>query len=182
MRRAVFLDRDGVINEEVGEHIAHPEGLRLLPGALNAITALYRAEWTIVVFTNQSGVGRGTMSLAELNSVHDALRHQVEVSGGHLEAIYACPHHPGDACECRKPKPGMLFEAAHSHGLDLKRSYAVGDSPRDIAAGHAAGCTTVLSLSGHTALYLPSHFPEPQPDRVVADLATFAEWLIATHQ
>ena len=178
MSRAVFLDRDGVINTEGGQYITRPEDLVILPGALDAIAALTRAGWPIVVFTNQSGVGRGYMPADALDAIHSSLRREVALSGGELTAIYACPHHPEAGCDCRKPKPGMLTQAARDHDLDLSASFAVGDSPRDIAAGGAAGCQTVLVLSGHTKEYIPEQFPAPHPDHVFPNLLAFTHWLL----
>ena len=177
-RRAVFLDRDGVINVECGEHIRHPEDLQLLPGSAAAIAALSKAGWPIVVYTNQSGVGRGYMSMADLDAIHDTLRCQVEIYGGELTAIYACTHHPNEGCDCRKPKPGMLLQAASEHDLDMAASFAVGDSPRDIAAANAAGCSPVLVLSGSTTEYTRDQFPTAQPKHVFPDLSAFAKWLL----
>jgi D-glycero-D-manno-heptose 1,7-bisphosphate phosphatase len=177
-RRAVFLDRDGVINVEGGDYVCRSEDLCLLPGALESIAALTQAGWTVVVFTNQSGVGRGYMSADALDAIHGYLRCAAAKSGGELTAIYACPHHPDDGCECRKPKPGMLLQAAREHNIDLAHSYAVGDSPRDIGAGKAAGCQTVLVLSGHTQEFCPDEFPLAHPDHIFADLSAFTGWLL----
>ena len=178
-RRAVFLDRDGVINVEGGEFVSRPEDLCILPGALEAIAALTRAHWPVVVFTNQSGVGRGRMSMDDLRSVHDSLETLVQRAGGRLSGIYACPHQPDAGCDCRKPKPGMLRQAACEHDIELQASFAVGDSPRDIAAGQAAGCTTVLVLSGHTKEISRDNFPTPHPDHIFPDVLAFTSWLLA---
>jgi D-glycero-D-manno-heptose 1,7-bisphosphate phosphatase len=178
-RQAVFLDRDGVINVENGEYICRSEELCILAGVLEAVAALTRAGWAVVVFTNQSGVGRGYMSADALDAVHDYLRCAVAKSGGQLTAIYACPHHPEAGCECRKPKPGMLLQAAREHNIDLTHSYAVGDTPRDIAAGRAAGCQTVLVLSGHTHEYSPEQFPLAHPNQIFTDLPAFTHWLLS---
>jgi D-glycero-D-manno-heptose 1,7-bisphosphate phosphatase len=176
VRRAVFLDRDGVLNVE-GGYVVRPEDLQLLPGAAEAVARLSRAGWAIFVFTNQAGVGRGYLTLATMHAIHERLKAEIARAGGTLTGIYACPHHPDDICECRKPKPGMLLEAAREHGLDLSLCWAVGDSPRDIAAAQQAGCHTILVLTGHTRSYDTAGFPAPQPDHVFADLAAAAEWL-----
>lgn len=173
--RTVFLDRDGVINAEVG-YISRPDELQILPGVLEAISDLTQAGWKIIVFTNQSGVGRGLITESELQAVHDRLLDLVAAAGGQLTAVYACPHAPDDGCDCRKPKPGLLLRAAREHNIDLATSYAVGDSPRDISAAHAAGCKTVLVLTGHTTEYAATTFPDPQPDLVFHDLLEFTNW------
>lgn len=179
MQGAIFLDRDGVLNVEGGDYVTTPGGLRPLPGALEALAAICRAGWRVFVYTNQAGVGRGIMSLKDLDIVHQRLQLLAHGAGGKIQQIYACPHHPDAQCNCRKPKPGMLLQAALEHGIDLARSYAVGDSPRDIAAAKRAGCATVLVLSGHTPKYPCHEFDGIEPDHVFADLAAFASWLIA---
>ena len=176
--RVVFLDRDGVINAE-GGYVDRPENLYPLPGSLEAIASLGRAGWTSIVYTNQAGVGRGYMSEESLLAVHNHLHNVVRDSGGRLAAIYACVHAPDAECDCRKPTPGLLFQAAKEHGIDLRASYAVGDSPRDICAGHSAGCRTVLVLTGHTAAYDAALFPDPQPDYVFPTLLAFTDWLLS---
>lgn len=177
-KRAVFLDRDGVLSVEGGEYVRRPEELRLLPGAAEAVARLTRAGWPVIVFTNQSGVGRGYLTLETLQTIHDRLRKEIEAVGGVLTAIYACPHGPDEGCACRKPQPGMLLQAAQEHDLDLSQCFAAGDTPRDLAAGKAVGCTTLLVLTGHTRAYDPASFPDPQPDLVFPDLAAAADWII----
>jgi D-glycero-D-manno-heptose 1,7-bisphosphate phosphatase len=149
-----------------------------LPGALEAVARLCAAAWPVVVFTNQSGVGRGYLTEADLDAIHDRLRRDVESAGGRIVAIYSCLHAPDAGCDCRKPLPGLLLRAAADHGIDIANSYAVGDTPRDIAAGHAAGCRTVLVLTGHTAVYDAAQFPVPQPDHTFPTLGDFADWLV----
>jgi len=163
---------------EGGKHVLRPEDLHILPGVLNAIADLTQAGWPVFVFTNQSGVGRGYMTEAALDAIHDYLHCEVVKAGGELTAIYACPHHPTAGCDCRKPQPGMLLQASREHNIDLGASVVVGDSPRDIAAGKAAGARAVLVLSGRTRDYSPERFPFPQPDEVFPDLMTFARWLL----
>jgi histidinol-phosphate phosphatase family protein len=177
MKRAVFLDRDGVLTAEIGETITHPDTLRLLPGAADAAARLNAAGWQVFVFTNQAGVGRGHLTLETLHAIHDRLRAEVAAAGGMLSGIYACPHHPDDGCACRKPKSGLLLQAAAEHALDLTTCVVIGDSPRDIAAGHAVGCRTILVLTGHTHTFDAETFPAPHPDHVFPDLSAAADWL-----
>lgn len=176
--RAVFLDRDGVLSVEGGDYVCDPDELRLLPGSVEAVVRLYRAGWSVIVFTNQAGVGKGYLTLETLDAIHKRLEREISAAGGALTAIYACPHHPDDGCDCRKPKPGMLLRGAMEQGLTLSRCFVVGDTPRDLAAGKAVGCTTLLVLSGHTHSYDASIFPDPQPDLVFSDLAEAADWLL----
>ncbi|MEW6308915.1 MAG: HAD-IIIA family hydrolase [Bacillota bacterium] len=156
LRRAVFLDRDGTIVEQRAGSLTSPAQLRLLEGAGRAVAALNQAGWAVVVVSNQSVVGRGQVSEGTLSRIHAALRQCLAAEGARLDAIYCCPHHPREAlgmyrrgCDCRKPRPGLLFRAARELGLDLPSSYMVGDSASDLRAGAAAGCTSVLVLTGH---------------------------------
>lgn len=179
-RRAIFLDRDGVLNEEGGAYVAHPENLQMLPGSAEAVARLTQAGWLVFVFTNQAGVGKGLVTVENLHAVHVRLSAEIESAGGKLTAIYACTHHPDAGCDCRKPKPGMLLQAAHEYGLDLTRCVAVGDTSRDIEAAKTVGCQALLVLSGHTRAYDPAHFPGAQPDHVFPDLAQAVAWLLLT--
>jgi len=180
-RRAVFLDRDGVLNVEAG-YIVCPGDLQLLPRAADAVARLTRSGWEAVVYTNQACVGRGLVTLETMDAIHRRLQAEICLAGGALAAIYACTHHPDDDCECRKPRPGLLLNAAQDLSLDLTRCWAVGDSPRDIAAAHQAGCRTILVLSGHTREYDADIFPAPQPDHVFPDLNDAVAWLCDTVQ
>jgi len=138
---AAFLDRDGVINHRIpgDTYVTCPAELEILPHVAEAIRTLRSRGYRIVVFTNQRGVARGFMSLADLAQVHAKLEAELAAAGAPLDAIYFCPHDNGDGCACRKPKPGMLLAAAEEHDLDLPRSVLVGDTPRDLEAGRAAG-------------------------------------------
>ena len=178
-RRAFFLDRDGALNEDRG-YISRLEDFVMLPGSAQAVAELNRAGWLVVVFTNQSGVARGMLTAQRLDEIHAKLRAEIAKAGGELTAIYACPHGPDSDCDCRKPKAGMLRRAAAEHGIDLSASIAVGDSPRDIAAGHSAGCQTILVLSGQTRVYDPLSFPDPKPHLVCASLAEAVKRRIGT--
>ncbi|MCS6775974.1 MAG: D-glycero-beta-D-manno-heptose 1,7-bisphosphate 7-phosphatase [Chloroherpetonaceae bacterium] len=179
-RRAVLLDRDGVLTEETGAYVTRPQDLRLLPGAAEAVVRLNRAGWAVAVVTNQAGVGKGILTLPELEAIHAQLQAAIARTGGHLDGIFLCPHHPDAGCDCRKPLPGLLWQAARALQLDLAACYLVGDSPRDIAAGHAAGCHTVLVLTGHTRHYRPETFPPPLPEQVFPALPDFVDTLLRT--
>ena len=176
--RAVFVDRDGVLNRELGGYVTRPEDLELLPGVAEGIARLNGAGWPVIVFTNQAGVGRGRLTAETLEQIHARLRMEIEKAGGELRAIYACLHHPDDGCECRKPLPGMLLQAAREHHLDLAQCYAIGDTPRDIHAAHAAGCQTMLVLTGHTSAFDASAFPAPHPDAVFPDLSAAVDAIV----
>jgi len=149
---AVFLDRDGTLIEEVG-YASRPGQIRILGGVARALIDLADAGYRLIVVTNQSGIARGYMTEEDLERFHDALDQQLHLLGAAVDAYYACPHHPdpGDtprpdlavACDCRKPKPGLLLRAAEDFRLDLEDSWTVGDMWRDIAAGQAAGTRTI---------------------------------------
>ena len=154
-RAAIFLDRDGTICEEVG-YVNHLSRSRLLPNSLEAIGLINQAGLLAVVTTNQSGVARGYFSQDLVESVHAKLQASVTGAGARLDAIYYCPHHPTEGtppwravCECRKPEPGMILRATREHGIDLSRSFVVGDSVADIEAGASAGVPGILVKTGH---------------------------------
>jgi D-glycero-D-manno-heptose 1,7-bisphosphate phosphatase len=148
-RAAVFLDRDGVINENLdGSYVHVWDDFRFLPGAVASIAALNRAGYPVVVITNQSGIGRGYMTEAALQEIHARMIAEVQAGGGHIDAVLYCPHAPQVGCDCRKPQPGMLHRAAADLGLALTQSYFVGDHLTDVQAGLAAGCRSILVLSG----------------------------------
>ena len=145
----VVLDRDGVINRDRADYVKTPAELVFLPGSLDAIAALGRAGFGIVVATNQSGVGRGLFGIADLDAIHDRLQAEVSAAGGHLAGIFACPHAPEAGCACRKPRPGLLERIAHWAGIEPAQMIVVGDSARDLEAARGAGARAVLVRTGH---------------------------------
>lgn len=182
MKWGVFLDRDGTINEEV-EYLNDPEALRLIPGAGKAIRLLNKAGVLAIVVTNQAGVGRGYFVEARVNAIHEQLAKQLAAHGARLDAIYYCPHHPDERCACRKPKPGMLKRAAEEHGIDLGRSFAVGDKVSDLDAGCRVGCRTVLVLTGY-GIGAKEHFKSSnyQPDFIAQNLLEAVQWILAQRE
>lgn len=154
-RIAVFLDRDGTLNEEV-DFLRTPDELRLIAGAASAVRTLNTLGLITLVISNQSGVARGFLTEADLVSIHARLEDELRTGGARVDRIYYCPHHPTEgnppfkiACECRKPKPGMLKQGEVEWGVDLNRSFVVGDRIADVQAGQAVGATTVLVLTGY---------------------------------
>jgi D-glycero-D-manno-heptose 1,7-bisphosphate phosphatase len=154
LRPAAFLDRDGTLIEEV-DYLTDVRELRILPGVVDALRELGRAGWLRVVVSNQSGVARGYLDETRLAAIHAELLRQLRAAGADLELVLYCPHLSGAAvaaydraCECRKPAPGMLFEAACRLPIDLARSVAFGDSARDVDAAQRAGARGVLVLTG----------------------------------
>ncbi|MHA2621618.1 MAG: D-glycero-beta-D-manno-heptose 1,7-bisphosphate 7-phosphatase [bacterium JZ-2024 1] len=148
MRRAVFLDRDGTINEEAS-YIARVEDLRIYPFAAEAIRRLNEANYLVIVVTNQSGVGRGIIPPHRLDEIHRALKDSLSASKARIDAIYFCPHLPADNCDCRKPAPGLVLRAIREFTISPSASYFVGDKPEDILVARASGVTPILVRTGY---------------------------------
>jgi D-glycero-D-manno-heptose 1,7-bisphosphate phosphatase len=143
-----LLDRDGVINRELGHFVRDWSEFEFLPGVLQALRRLASLSIPVVVVTNQSAVGRGWMSAPELGAIHQRMLIEVRAAGGRLDDILVCPHAPDAGCACRKPLPGLLLEAAAKHGFELGRTLMAGDKERDVEAARAAGAIPVLVGSG----------------------------------
>jgi len=147
-RRAAFLDRDGTICEEMG-YVNHVDRLRVFPFAAAAIRRLNEAQIPVVVVTNQSGVARGIFPESLVHEVHRRLVAELASGGARVHAIYFCPHKSEEACECRKPNPGLLERAAKEHSLDLAASWTVGDRYADLEMAHATGGRGILVMTGY---------------------------------
>jgi len=146
MHRAIFLDRDGVINEKApeGEYITSWEAFSFLPGVVEAIAAIHQAGFLAVVVTNQRCVAKRLMTIAELESMHERMSSFLAARGAGIDAVYYCPHELQSACRCRKPAIGMFLDAARDRAVDLDASWMIGDSEFDMEAGRNAGCKTAL--------------------------------------
>jgi D-glycero-D-manno-heptose 1,7-bisphosphate phosphatase len=173
-RRAVFLDRDGVLNEPVVRDgrpypPAGPDELHICDGARSALEALRVEGFVLICVTNQPDVARGTVSIATVNAINARLRAELP-----LDDVVVCPHDDSDDCACRKPRPGMVDDAARRHDLDPQTSYLVGDRWRDIEAGAAARCRTVLVDRGYAEVG-----PAVEPDARVASISEAAAWILA---
>jgi D-glycero-D-manno-heptose 1,7-bisphosphate phosphatase len=169
----IILDRDGVINADSAEHIKSPEEWHAISGSLEAIAKLNRAGHTVVVATNQSGVARGYFNLQTLAAIHQKMQDELAKVGGHIDAIFFCPHGPDDNCDCRKPKPGLLWQIAKQFNTDFKDALVIGDSLRDIQAAQAVGCKAILVKTGKGANELATK-PELKSVPSYKDLATVA--------
>jgi len=145
----VILDRDGVINRDSPEFIKSPAEWVALPGSLEAIASLCSNGFQVAVASNQSGVGRGLFDLGTLDAINDRMREAVENSGGRLAVVECCPHHPDDACDCRKPRTGLLRRVASMLAADLHGVPCIGDSARDLEAASAVGARPILVLTGN---------------------------------
>jgi D-glycero-D-manno-heptose 1,7-bisphosphate phosphatase len=185
MEIAVFLDRDGTINEEMG-YINHLDRFVLLPGAAAAIRSINAGGLKAVVITNQSGAARGYFPVAFIDRVHEKMRRLLGEEGAFLDGIYTCRHghQPGEVeggCDCRKPRPGLLLQAARDLNLDLARSYVVGDRFQDVEMARRTGARAVLVLTGYGKGELEFVGPTSRvrPDFVAADLPQAVEWILA---
>ena len=149
MKRAVFLDRDGVINRKAaeGEYVTRWEDFQFLPGAAEAIALLNREGWSVIVISNQRCVAKGLLTTNELETIHRKMNAELGELGAKLDGIYYCPHDKIPPCSCRKPSPGMLLTAAEEHQVDLSASWMIGDSESDMEAGKRAGCRTIRIVS-----------------------------------
>lgn len=184
-RKALILDRDGTISQEVG-YLDRADRVRLIEGSAEAVRRANEAGFQTIVATNQSGVARGLFTEDAVAEVHDRLRELLAADGARIDAFYYCPHHPEPGadgssreCDCRKPKAGMLRRASREMGIDLRSSYMIGDSMRDIEAGHEAGATTVLVLTGFGRRQLDRDSEwTVRPDHVARNLREAVEWIL----
>jgi D-glycero-D-manno-heptose 1,7-bisphosphate phosphatase len=189
LRGAVFLDRDGVLIEDV-HLLTDPGEIRILQGVAQALISLKGAGFQLLVVSNQAVVARGLVTEQDVCAINAEVEHRLVQAGGpRLDGFYFCPHHPNAtlpayrvACDCRKPRPGMLLRAAAEHNLDLGASFIVGDRITDVVAGAAAGCRAVLVQTGmHEAQTIETVEPldtSVQPDFVCADLRQAADWIL----
>ncbi|ROR34362.1 D-glycero-beta-D-manno-heptose 1,7-bisphosphate 7-phosphatase [Inmirania thermothiophila] len=174
----VILDRDGVLNHDSEAFIKSPAEWVPIPGSLEAVARLHQAGHTVVVATNQSGIARGLLDLEALTAIHAVMRRALAAVGAAVDLILFCPHGPREGCACRKPRPGMLLEAAARTGLPLAGAPVVGDAARDLEAARAAGATPVLVRTGKGAATEAEGGPELAGVAVFDDLAAFVtHWL-----
>lgn len=178
--KLIILDRDGVINYDSDEYIKSPEEWVPIPGSLEAIARLNRAGYTVVVASNQSGVGRRLFDLQTLRRVHEKMQHELARVGGKIEGIFFCPHTPDDHCDCRKPKPGLFKQITQQFHCDLHGVYAVGDSLRDVEAARAVGALPILVRTGKGSRIAHHDVPENVP--VYDDLDAFVDALLSAPQ
>ncbi len=193
-RRAVFIDRDGILNEMVYDENhglldspRRPEQVRLVPGAADFLKGVKDAGYLAIIVTNQPGVAKHTLTVEEVEALNDHIAKLLAKDGAAWDDLHYCPHHPDGGseprpefvmeCECRKPKPGMLVEAAKEHEIDLSKSWMVGDGLTDVRAGKAAGCKTIL-VTKLKVMHIERFFDMKgsEPDVIAADLnATLEE-------
>ncbi len=145
MAKAIFLDRDGVINEDLG-YVHKIEDFHFVPGVFEALCHFKSLGYKLILVTNQSGIGRGYYSEEDFKKLISWMQERLEKEGVRLDAIYYCPHHPQQGCDCRKPRPGMLLQAIKEHSIDAVSSWMIGDKPSDIEAAKRAGIKNTILL------------------------------------
>jgi histidinol-phosphate phosphatase family protein len=174
-KRAVFLDRDGTICRDV-HYCSRAEDFEILPGVPQAIRLLNEHGFKVVVVTNQSGIARGYFTEQTLSLIHHKMKQELQEHGAFVDAVYFCPHHPDDNCECRKPKAWLLLRAAKDIGIDLGLSYMIGDNAKDVEAGKTAGCKTVwIAVGPGNRKGKPQH---ESPEHIASSLYRAVEWVL----
>jgi heptosyltransferase-2 len=176
----IFLDRDGTLNQDYG-YIRSCDQFELFPGVAEALARLKQAGARLIVVTNQSGVARGLFSIGDLDAIHEKLSRLLGEAGAALDAVYYCPHHPDDSCECRKPNTGLIERAVRERQVDLSRCYLIGDHARDIELAKRVGSRSILVTTGAV---LPQHVEDLKalgfaPDLVASSFAEAVDWLLS---
>lgn len=177
--KAIFLDRDGVINKYPGDrlYVTSPEDLHFLPCVKEAISLLGKGGFKVFVVSNQSGVGKGIYNQRTLDNITAKMLNDIQQGGGSIEKVYYCTHHKDKDCSCRKPKSGMLRQAAKEFRFDLKEAYFIGDTIIDVVTAQAAGCKSILVLTGKEKLANQKNW-EAKPDFIFKDLFEAAKFLV----
>jgi len=140
LKKIVFLDRDGVINKDSPEYIKNWNEFEFIPGSIEAIRRLTAAGFAVILITNQSGIGRGIIAPEDLADMHTKMQEKIRAHGGEICDIFFCPHCPDENCDCRKPKPGLIWHAQKKYSIDLSSAWMIGDSAKDIECAISAGC------------------------------------------
>jgi histidinol-phosphate phosphatase family protein len=178
LNKAVFLDRDGTICEEVN-YLTNPAQLKILPRVGEAIKLLNESGFKVIVVTNQSAIARGFMTEEDLKMIHKKMLRELSKEKAYIDAVYYCPHHPGDNCECRKPRAALLMKAVNELGVSLHDSYVVGDKQSDIALSSHIKCKSVLVLTGYGSNELQTIEQWiVKPTHIAADLYDAVRWIL----
>ncbi len=175
MSKAVFLDRDGTMAEDV-HYCSRPQDLRLFPHVGEGVRRLNDNGFKVVIITNQSGIARGYFTEPGLAEIHQKLKGDLAQYGAHIDAIYHCPHHPDEGCECRKPKPKLANKAIDDLGIDPRQSYVIGDRLMDIELARAIGSKSVL-IANELGISEIKDNSSP-PDYIASDFGTAVKWII----
>ncbi|RPH88439.1 MAG: HAD family hydrolase [Deltaproteobacteria bacterium] len=188
-KTAIFLDRDGTINDEVG-YLDSADKLRIIPAAFEAVRLINASGMKAVVITNQAGVAKGLFTEEFVREINGQIQSALLVQGALIDRFYFCPHHPTEGidpyrliCDCRKPEPGLLHQAAADLNIDLARSYVIGDRLRDVETAHRAGAKGVLVMTGHGQDLMQDAGPDRanelnQPDYVAQDILEAVHWIL----
>ena len=158
MLPAIFLDRDGVINQERKDYVKNLTEFKIFDGVAEAIVLLRKKNFLIVIITNQSAINRKLLDVKTLENIHKYFQEYLKSNNTFIDAIYYCPHLPEENCFCRKPKPGLILKAAEDLKIDLKKSWMIGDSQKDIEAANSAGCNSILLKSNQSLLDVIKEF------------------------
>jgi len=178
--RAVFLDRDGVINENRPDYVKSWQEIKFLPGAFESLRRLANTPCLIIVISNQSAINRGLVASSTVDDIHSRMRTAVERHEGRIDGFFCCPHRPDERCDCRKPKPGLLLLAAQHFSLDLHQCYLVGDAATDLAAARAVGCHPILVLTGRGRESLPLvKNSQDNQTMVFDDISAATDWILS---
>lgn len=181
LAETLFLDRDGVINEDSPDFIKSVDEWVPIPGSLDAIARLTAADFRIVVVTNQSGIARGLLSDTILTAIHQRMIEEIRAFGGRLAGVYFCPHGPEDGCDCRKPRPGLIDRACRDLGLEARDAPLIGDRMSDLCAARAAGCRPIFVRNG---CRMPARLTEEawRDIEIHDDLAAVADRLLGANR
>lgn len=173
LNKVVFLDRDGTIAKDV-HYCRRAEDFEFLPTVTEAVKLLNEIGFKVVVVTNQSGIARGYFSEETLAQIHAKMKEEFAQHGAYIDAVYYCPHHPDDGCDCRKPRTALFRSAARDMGIDFKTSYVIGDSQIDVDAGKILGCKTILV----TTVSQGRRSDSESPDYAARSLLEAVQWII----
>ena len=177
-RRAVFLDRDGVINANRPDHVKTWDEFVFLPHSLDAMRRLAASDFVIVVTTNQAAIARGLVAEATVRDIHVRMLAAVRTAGGRIDAVYYCAHHPDVLCNCRKPQPGLFLRAARDLNIDVSQSFVIGDASSDIIAAQTIGAHPILVLTGRGQEYRAQMIKDQRSGFQIADdLLEAIEWI-----
>ena len=174
--KAAFIDRDGTINANIG-YIDNPDSFKMHSGVAEGIKLLNKDGFKVIIITNQSGIARGFFSEETLDKIHDKMKTELSDKGAKIDAIYYCPHHPDDKCDCRKPEAGLLEKAIRDFDIDIDESFIIGDRMLDVEAGHKVGIKTVLVPENKEKVAIEMKNSRVDPDFICDDFITGAEWV-----
>ena len=180
LTKVVFLDRDGVINRDSPDYIKNWSEFEFLPGSISAIKHLTINGFSPLIITNQSAIGRNMISLPDLEYIHTMMKSAISSAGGEIKDIFFCPHAPDDGCDCRKPKPGMIYQARVRFEIDLSTTVMVGDSAKDIECARNAGCGQAVLVQTGNGIQAEKELADKNifPDHIARDLFEAVRWIM----